>query len=181
MAERAIRWLVALFGAAPDRPVSPDLPVVQLKALFGLLDSQTPSSSLLDSRRSASAQGRETRALVHWAGPQAEMATLLAARAAEQQLRAEADLDSSAVGVSLLMVAEGLEWLGSWWESRAIGLTAAVVSEETRSLAAAVTEAQTAASRLRAAAWDVAQRAEGGATKALLLQRLEQASGQDDS
>lgn len=169
MAESAIRWLAALFGVTPDLPVAPDLPMVRLKALFGLLDNS----------RSASVQGREAR-LVPWAGPQAEMATLHAALAAEQQLQAEADLDSSAVDVSSLMVAEGLEWLGSWWQSRAISLSAAVFSEETSSQAAAVTEAQTAALRLRAAAWDVAQHAEGGATKGLLLQRLGQASGQDD-
>ena len=74
------------------------------------------------------------------------------------------------------MIAEGLEWLGNWWQSRATGLTTARAGAEQTHPRAAVAEAEIAASRLRVAAWDVAQHAERGATKGLLLERLASAS-----
>ena len=184
LVESAIMWLATLVvGDTPDRPLLPDLPLVRLKALFGLLES----------RAGASAKGQAT-STVHWAGPQGDISTLEAALAAEKQLQMEADLHSAEVlaqesphvehgdGVkaqaSLLMIAEGLEWLGSWWQSRAVGLASARADADR---ATPVVEAQIAASRLRAAAWHVAQRAEQGVTKTLLLERLASAKATEST
>jgi hypothetical protein len=172
MVESVMMWLATLVvGVTPNRPLAPDLPLVRLKALFGLLES----------RVSVSAKGQAT-SMMHWAGPQGDISTHQAALAAEKQLQTEADLhfaevlehgDGVKAKVSLLMIAEGLEWLGSWWQSRAAGLTAVRAgAEQMHGPAVAVEQAEIAASRLRAAAWDVVQYAEQGATKALLLERL---------
>ena len=178
-----IKWLQGLFGtiSSVDEETFSSatvLPLVQLKARFGLLE-----------RHHRGRIGDLASRKKHWAGPQGETAARWAALAAEKQLLAELKMcDTLSVNreainhspmvtckVSALMVAEGLEWLRGWWEEQRNHED----NENRRrfgpkSELAVTEEADAVIARLHAGACAAAQHAEAGATKPLLLQRLAQ-------